>query len=275
MLGSTFEGCRGLRLEMVEVYWLLLTPVTLIAMVLEFYKRTLDFGEIVKRVFLSLFFLWSFEYVTEIIAFVSDGIVERMGGLGRLSKVLKELQKSFQGEMPGMMQFRQMLIFLINFACYLIALLSFYLTEILSHFIYAVLYVVSPLAFLCMIPTQTQHIPKNIYKGIINIAIWRILWSILGAMLFEFIRSPMVTWGNFVMSALVNLCIGASMLLIPFFASSLVSDGGRGVASAAVSLGTLPVLGGIKGIPMRAFRRITKKRKGHMTKRKTRGLSNE
>ena len=56
MLGSTFEGCRGLRLEMVEVYWLLLTPVTLIAMVLEFYKRTLDFGEIVKRVFLSLFF---------------------------------------------------------------------------------------------------------------------------------------------------------------------------------------------------------------------------
>ena len=89
MRGLTFEGCRGLRLEMVEVYWLLLTPVTLIAMVLEFYKRTLDFGEIVKRVFLSLFFLWSFEYVTEIIAFFSDGIVERMGGvLATNSKLL-------------------------------------------------------------------------------------------------------------------------------------------------------------------------------------------
>lgn len=269
MLGSTFEGCRELRLEMIGIYWLLLTPVTLITLVLEFYSRTLDFGEIIKRVFLSLFLLWSFEYVMEIIAFVSDSIVERMGGLGRLSGVVEELHKNFHGERPGMMQFRQMLIFLINFVCYLIALLSFYLTEVVSHFIYAILYVVSPLAFLCMIPAQTRHIAKNIYKGIINIAIWRILWAILAAMLFEFIRSPMATWDNFIMGALVNLCIGASMLLIPFFTHSLINDGGSGVASGALALGTLPVAGGIKALPRTALHKMTKfSKKLRKTKRR-------
>ena len=275
MLGSTFEGCRELRLEMIEVYWTLLTPVTLIALILEFYKRTLDFGEIVKRIFLSLFLLWSFEYAIGIVAFLSDGIVERMGGLKRLPLVLEQLHKNFKGDMPGMMQFRQMLIFLINFACYLIALLSFYLTEIISHFLYAILYVVSPLAFLCMIPSQTQHIAKNIYKGIINIAVWRVLWSILGAMLFEFIRSPVANWGNFFMGALTNLCIGASMLLIPFFTRSLINDGGTGVASGAMALASLPVARGIQGIPLRALRSTARLGKRLITGKRKKGGSNE
>ena len=261
MLGLTFEGCRGLRLEMIEVYWLLLTPVALITMTLEFYRRTLDFGEIVKRIFISLFLLWSFEYAIEIIAMISDGIVEKMGGLDRLSQVLGQLKKNFQGDMPGMIQFKQMLLFLLSFACYLIALLSFYLTELISYFIYAILYVVSPLAFLCVIPSQTQHIPKNIYKGIINIAIWRVLWAILGAMLFEFVNSPLATWDNFIISGLTNLCIGASMLLIPFFASSLINNGGSSVASGAIALGVSPVADGIKAIPGKFFKGIAQRRK--------------
>ena len=226
---------------MIEIYWLLLTPVTLIALILEFYQRTLDFGEIIRRVFISLFLLWSFEYATNLIAWVSDGIVERMGGMGRLGQVLKKLDQSFQGQMPSVTQVRQLLTFLINFVCYAIALLSFYLTEIISQFLYAILYVVSPLAFLCMIPSGTGHIAKNIYKGIINVAVWRILWAILGAMLFDFISSPIASWGNFFMGALVNLCIGVSMLFIPFFASSLINDGASRVVERVMERGTRPV----------------------------------
>ena len=255
MLGNTFTGCRELRLEMVELYWILLTPVTLITCILEFYRKSLDFGEIVKRVFLSLFLLWSFEYVMEVIAFMSDGIVERMGGMGRIEKVFQHFSLE---DMPGVMQFQKMLIFLVSFLCYLLALMSFYLTEILSYFIYAVLYVMSPLAFLCLIPCATQHIARNIYKGIINVAVWRVIWSILGAMLFELIRSPIANWDNFFMAALINLCIGVSMLMVPFFTSSLLSDGGSSVASRAMDMGTQPVL----NMPFKIFSQLKRRYRG-------------
>ena len=180
-------------------------------------------------------------------------------GLGRLAQVLEKLKKSFDGQMPGLMDIGRVFIFLINFICYFAALLSFYLTEILTQFLYAILYVVSPLAFLCIIPNQTGHIAKNIYKGVIQIAMWRILWAILGAMLFEFISSPIANWQNFFMGALTNLCIGAAMLFIPFFTSSLLSDGGASVASRGMEIG--------RGLPYRAYQKIrnlkNKKGDGH------------
>ena len=83
MLGSIFKDCYALRQEMVDIYWILLTPVTVGTMILEFYKQTLNFGEILKRVVISITFVLGFEYITEIIASVSNGIIERIGGIER------------------------------------------------------------------------------------------------------------------------------------------------------------------------------------------------
>ena len=253
------EGCKALRLEMVGIYWTLLTPVVLMAMILEFFKKTLDFGEILKRVIISLLLLWSFEYVAHVISVISDGIIEKMGGDEKLSFVVEQLQKNFSTEFPSMIQFRQMLLFSVSFLCYMVATLSFYLTEIISSFVYGVLYVVSPLAFLCFIPTSTQNIAKNVYRGIITVAVWRILWSIMANILFEVVRSPMNDWSNFFMAAMVNLCIGISMLLVPLFARSLLSDGLADVASSAMAVGTVPAgmaARGLRKIAARPLRRV-------------------
>ena len=247
---TIFEGCKALRLEMVGIYWTLLTPVVLMAMIFEFFKRSLDFGEILKRIVVSIFLLWSFEYVVHVVAMIADGITVKMDGENKMALVVEHLQKNFTAEFPSMMQFRQMLLFVVSFICYVVAILSFYLTDIISNFVYMVLYVVSPLGFLCFIPTSTQNIAKNIYRGIINVAVWRVLWSIMANFLFEVVRSPMNDWGNFLMGALINLCVGISMLLIPFFTRSLLSDGLAGVSSTVMATATMPVAQGIKRFPI-------------------------
>ncbi|MCY4643042.1 MAG: hypothetical protein OXB88_00325 [Bacteriovoracales bacterium] len=238
---------RELRLEMLSLYWILLTPVTLLAVTFEFFKRTLDFGEILKRIVLSLFLTWSFEEVCALIAMFSDGIVERMGGMSRFKDVAHELGQNFQKDMPSLVMFRQMLIYLLNFLSYLIALFSFYFTGVASHFVHSVLYVISPLAFLCLIPSATMHIARNIYSGLAMVAVWRILWSILAAVLIEFARVP-AAGENFVMSILVNLCIAFSMLFVPFFTRSLLSDGLGGSASAVVGTSTRLASSAVKGL---------------------------
>ena len=273
-MSSILEGCKALRLEMVGIYWNLLTPVVLMAMILEFFKKSLDFGDILKRVIISLLLLWSFEYVAHVISVISDGIIEKMGGDEKLSFVLEQLQKNFSAEFPSMIQFRQMLLFAVSFFCYMVASLSFYLTEIISSFVYGVLYVVSPLAFLCFIPTSTQNIAKNVYRGIITVAVWRILWSIMANILFDVVRSPMNDWSNFFMAAMVNLCIGISMLLVPLFARSLLGDGLAGVASSAMAVGTVPAgmaARGLRKMAARPLRRV----KGSIKKQIKRSFKRE
>lgn len=230
---------------MVGIYWTLLTPVFLIAVILEFLKKNLDFGAILKRVVVSLLLLWSFEYVVHIITVISDEIVLKMDGENKIALVVKTLQKNFSAEFPSMMKFRQMLLFIVSFLCYIVATLSFYLTEIISNFIYAILYIVSPLAFLCFIPNNTQHIVSNVYKGIINVAVWKVLWSIMANILFKVVQSPMNDWGNFLMGALINLSIGFSMLFIPVFTRSLLNSGLEGIGSAAMTKAAMPVAQGL------------------------------
>ena len=264
MLGNTFKECVGLRLEMVELYWLLLTPITLITICIEFYKQSLNFSEIIRRILLSILLLYSFEYIVETIALLSDGIVNKMGGLGRLKQVLEHLSQSYKDEAPSWIQFKQMVLFIINILCYIITLMSFYAIEIVSQFLYAILYVISPLVFLCMIPSQTQHIPANLYKGITNIAIWRIIWAILGAMLFEFIKSPMIEESNIILVILTNLCIAISMLVVPIFTGYLLTDGGSGVASQMAGIATSPVVRPLKRLP----KVLSKKTDKYMKKRR-------
>ena len=133
---SIFEGCRALRLEMVEIYWIMLTPVVLITMILEFFKKSLDFGEILKRVVISLILLWSFEYVVEVVATIADGIILKLGGVEKISFLVNHLEESFSGDFPSIVKVRQMILFLVSLLCYLIAITSFYLLEIACNLVY-------------------------------------------------------------------------------------------------------------------------------------------
>jgi hypothetical protein len=93
---------------------------------------------------------------------------------------------------------------------------------------------------LMYISGRTAFVTSNLYKGLINVVTWKILWSILGVMLLKLATSPSVgDWDNFLTSILVNLCIGLSMLFIPFTTKSLINDG---MSSAASALAAAPTL---------------------------------
>ena len=209
------EVCGELRTEMIDIYHTLLVPVTLLTVIFEFFKKELNFDEIAKRVILSFILLYAFEYIVDILTFISNGIIGRLDGISSINDLPGELKSLYKSDTPGFFKFRQMLIFALSQCSFLLAYLSFYLTDILAHFIYAILYVVSPLAFLCLIPKATMHIPKNIFKGIITVMVWKVLWSVLGAMILAFVKSPVHDWENFLVTVAINISIGVSMLAIP------------------------------------------------------------
>jgi hypothetical protein len=93
---------------------------------------------------------------------------------------------------------------------------------------------------LCYVPRTTAGIVGNLYRGLISVATWKILWTLLGSLLLKLAVNPKVAGvDDYILSMVMNLLIGLSMLLIPLFTRSLIGDG---LQSAASTLAAAPGL---------------------------------
>ena len=89
---------------------------------------------------------------------------------------------------------------------------------------------------LAYIPKATANVTANLYKGLLKVIIWKALWTILGVLLLKLAMNP-VQGGleDYLLSIILNLCIGLSMLFIPIATRSLINDGMESAASALAS----------------------------------------
>jgi hypothetical protein len=106
------------------------------------------------------------------------------------------------------------------------------------YFVWAILYICAPLMILCYVAPTTSGIVGNLYRGLVSVAIWRILWVLLGSLLLKLAITPKNAGIDDVfLSMVMNLLIGVSMLLIPLFTKSLIGDG---LQSASAGLAAAP-----------------------------------
>lgn len=231
------QVCREIHSEMVQIYWVLIVPLVLVCAILILANGGEESGagaRLLKRTLLSVILLLVFDDCMNVIASVADGIAEKINGLAQLKEVLHETGKVIESQETGWLEFRQWLIFALNFLAYCIAYLGFFLAEAIVHFVWAILYIASPLMILMYVSEKTAFVTGNLFKGLINVATWKILWAILAVLLLKLMTVPQTGGAdNFLTAAIINLCVGISMLLVPFATKSLINDGMSGMASMA------------------------------------------
>ena len=235
------EVGRQLRGELVHVYWTLLVPFVVLLIILEFFKKDPpNVGEILRRVVISVLLLYSFDYVVSVVAMVGDGITDRIDGIQKLWDVLKNLGPNYNNSSHQWFSLRETTIYFFNIAAYIIAYLGFFVATALIHFVWTVLYICSPLMILMYVSNATAHVTKSLYTGLIQVVTWKILYSILGVLLLKLAMNTNFNgMEDYLMSIIVNLCIGVSMLFIPFATKSLLNDGLQGAASALAAVPTM------------------------------------
>lgn len=248
------DVCRELRDGLIQVYWTLLVPYVVLMICLDFFRMPEappNAGRIIKRAFVSVLLLISFEESMNMLAMLSDGVTEQINGIYQLKDLLKHLGDEYANMEVSWLRAREAILYIMNLIAYIIAYLGVFVADVIVHFVWAILYVVSPLMILMYVSERTAFVTNNLYKGLINVISWKILWSILGALLLKMaISSEAAASDNFLLVVLLNLCIGLSMLFVPFVAKSLVNDGLSGMASmmaaapSAAALGALKVYGG-------------------------------
>lgn len=242
--------CRDLRGELLNIYWLLLAPYVALLICLEFFKipeADISAGRIIKRVIVSMLLLYSFEECMNLMAMVSDGITEKISGIVQLKELLHKLWENYKSREVSWLHAREAILYIVSLISYIIAYLGVFVADVVIHFVWSVLYVVSPLMILMYVSEKTAFVTTNLYKGLISVITWKIFWSILAVFLLKIATTKEVAQSdNFVMVVIMNLCIGLCMLLIPFATKSLITSGLEGAATALAAAPLAAAAGAIK-----------------------------
>ena len=252
---------QELHAEILKMYWVLMVPLILLLLVWEVIKgENPDIVGLFRRVLISILLLYTFDWTLDALATMGDAITDKINGLEKLADVLKHLGPNYSGG-GNWFSLRETTIYIFNLVAYIVAYLGFFVATVLTHFVWTILYVCSPLMILMYVTPQTSFVTSSLYKGLVNVVLWKILWSILGVLLLKLAIQPEVSGlDDYLMSIVVNLCIGICMLFIPLATKSLISDGMGSVANTLAMAPTIAAAGVVKG----AASHYTGKAAGHI-----------
>lgn len=236
-----------LHAQMVQFYWILLVPLVILLLSFEILKNeSPNLRDLVRRIVISVLLLITFDWTIDCIGLVGDEITNKIQGLEKLSDVLKNLGPNYSGK-DSWFNMRETVLYVFSVFAYMIAYLGFFVASAMTHFVWTVLYVISPLMILMYISPLTQGITFSLYKGLTQVVVWKILWSILGVLLLKLALQPEVTGlEDYIMSIVINLCIGFSMLFIPIATRSLLHDGMSSLAGSLAAVPTIAAGGAVR-----------------------------
>lgn len=251
MFDQLFIHAKTIHAQMIQVYWIILPALVAFLLVLEMLKgqgKSPNANEIIRRTVISILLLISFGFVVNTIAMLSDGITARIDHTQNLWETIKQMGPNSQGESDGLFDMRGHVVYFFSIGAYLIAYIGFFASVALMNFVWAILYICAPLMILCYVPPVTSGIVGNLYRGLVSVATWKILWTLLGSLLLKLAITPKNAGiDNVFLSMVMNLLIGVSMLLIPLFTKSLIGDG---LQSASAALATAPGLMATKALTL-------------------------
>lgn len=232
----------NLHQEFVRIYYMMLPLFFALAVLVQWFRSSgngVDFVDILKRAVISTLLLVAFPDISRAIIFIADGIAERIDAHNNLEMIIKMAEEktdsySFSAT-SVLLAFDDLIIASLSFLSFIVLYIARYLNIAMYHFFWIFLTITSPLLLLFGLFGSTQQIAGNLFRGMIEVASWKIVWSVLGAMLASLSLGKMyLIEGNYVTLIVMNFVIAIAMLATPMVVRSLL---GSGVQAMSATLG--------------------------------------
>jgi len=236
---------RDLYQGLSQLFYVMLPLTILLSVVLGYLKSgDANYPDIIKRAFVAALLLASFPEVSNVILDICDGIaakIDNMSGLETFMRMAQEKSQSYAtAKNVLLLKFDDLFMAILSFGSFLLLLIARYITIALYYFYWVLLSVCAPLMILCYVFPKTANITANLYKGLIEVACWKILWAIMSAMLTSLSFGNIYqTQGSYLTLIVMNFVIAIALLFTPMLMRSLV---GEGVHATAQTIGTTAVL---------------------------------
>lgn len=237
LLGSLM---REMHQEFVRIYYLMLPVFFSLAIAIAWFRSpqgSPEFLTILKRAVISTILLVAFPEISQAIVFICDGIAERIDSMSSIDTVIRMAQEKSQGYSLSpasiLLQFNDLIIATLSFLSYLVLYVARYLTIAMYHFFWLFFMVSAPLLLLFNLFQGTEKVTVNLFTGMVEIASWKIVWAILGAMLTALsFGDAYRAEGSYITLIVMNFMIAVSMLMTPLIVRSIVGSGLHAMSSA-------------------------------------------
>ena len=228
-------------------FYMLVTMLMLLGVVLEYFKIPMggmpSFGQLVGRVFIAALLLHAYPDITNAIADVTDAIAVRLGDLNQFKLVLDRMGDKL-GELSwSWVSFKDTVILIISFLTFFLLYFSIHIADAFYLYAWTLLYVFSPLLVALYVLPATSSATKALFKSLIEIACWKIVWSVIATLLWSAALSNMNGNGSqisFLTAISFNIILAGSLLLTPFVVHALA---GSGLATMTRNVGALAIGG--------------------------------
>lgn len=237
LLGSLM---RDLHQEFVKIYYLMLPVFFALAVAVTWIRSpgsSVAFVDILKRAVISTFLLAAFPEISSAIVYLADGVAERIDTLNSLETFVRMAQEktaaNSESSMSSLLMFNDLIVSTLVFLSYILVYCARYLTLAMYHFFWTFFTIAAPLLLLFNLFGATAQITSNLFKGMIEVACWKIVWAILGAMLAALSYGDLyLTEGSYIVIVVMNFIIALAMIMTPQMVKSLVGGGLQGMSSA-------------------------------------------
>ena len=243
---------RDLHQGLSQLFYVMMPVGIVLSVCIGYFKSgDANYPDILKRALVASLLLASFPEVSNIILDVCDGIagkIDNMSGMETFLRMAQEKSQSYaQAQNVLLLKFDDLFIAVLNFGSYYFLLVARYITIALYYFVWILLSILSPLMILAYIFPATSGITKNLYRGLIEVASWKILWAVMSAMLTSMSYGNIYqTEGSYITLTIMNFVVALAMLCTPLVMKALVNEGVHGMAqglgvTAAMTAVTMPV----------------------------------
>lgn len=228
-----------LHQEFVNIYYLMLPLFFALAVAIQWFKTPqggIEFVDVLKRAVISTLLLAAFPDISRAIIFLADGVAQRIDNVSSLDmfiKMAEEKSNSYSSSpMSMLIAFDDLIIAALTFGSFILLYIARYLNIAMYHFFWIFFMITSPLLLLFNIFGATAQITTNLFKGMVEVACWKIVWAILGAMLASLSFGKIYLMeGSYVTVIVMNFVIAVAMLATPMVVKSLMGSGFQSMSS--------------------------------------------
>lgn len=235
ILGSV---ASQLHREFRNIFYLLLPAFFCLALILAWVRSQgggPDFVDALKRVVIASLLLAGFQEITDAILAITTGVTQKISNMDDLEAYMRMVSEKAAtihlSPMGAILAVDDFIMAVLSYLSYFVVYLVRFLMMSVYHFTWIFLIILSPL--LLLFHVFTSKVTLNLFRSLIEVACWPIVWAVLSVMLKS------LPYGNFAAAdssyltlIILNFVIAIALVMTPFLVKGLVSGTFTAVAGS-------------------------------------------
>jgi len=222
-------AARAIYQHTSELSWQMLLPLFLVSVALGYSSDLGLTGSILvrlKRLVMVALLLVAFPMIAEFCQVLGVEIarsIDNMSGIDTILEAASKRAEAYSFDLQGLLNLGSDLIMgALVIVSFLVLVVARFLLLAFQHFYWFLLVALGPFLILGMLFDSASGITKGLFKNMLQVASWPIIWSVLSAFLKALPFAAAYSGvGGFVTVITLNLIIAVALLFSPFLVSQL------------------------------------------------------